>query len=109
MKSLIIALLICFAPFGFLEKDNQKKVLYFGATWCPPCINFKANELPKLKRIQNKIEIYDVDNNVEIYNKWKKNNTLIPLFIFIDENGVEYKRLEGYQSSWTILKIWNST
>jgi thiol-disulfide isomerase/thioredoxin len=105
MKFLII-LLLCFAPFNFLEKETENKILYFGASWCPACVKFKRNELPKIRRSRSKvkIEIYDVDIHSEKYKAWKKNTNTIPLFVFVDDDK-EYMRITGYQSSETILRF----
>lgn len=131
MKSLLTVLLLTsftpFGPFNFLNEDppapepvqvvepapvvkekSKKKLLYFTATWCGPCQNFKRNELPKLVKQGFDIEVYDIDETPEVYRKWKKSDRYIPLFVFIGEDGKEYSRTTGYQTSTVISKIWNA-
>lgn len=134
MNNLIAILLISLTPFDFLEmpqekvnsqqtvkeQENSKKViLYFTASWCGPCKSFKDKELPKLKELGlessigndkeiSDIEIYDVDIHSDFYKKMKKSDRFIPLFIFLDKDGLEYARLSGYQSAENIIKVWNT-
>lgn len=125
MKSLFVLLVFAsFMSFDFLEADNpeseaaeqiqatekasEKKILFFTATWCPPCQSFKKNELPKISKLGLDIKVYDVDESPEIYRKWKKTDKYIPLFVFIGDDGEEYSRVSGYQTSGAILKIWDS-
>jgi thiol-disulfide isomerase/thioredoxin len=102
--------------FSFMKKNDEivqakeavdveikNKVYFFTASWCGPCQSFKKNELPKLKNVD--IEIYDIDENLEFYGKWKKSSRYIPLFIFLDPEGQEYARLTGYQKSSTIIEM----
>ncbi len=68
-----------------LENENNKLVLYFGAEWCGPCINFKEKILNSdFKNLS--IAYLDVDDNlneqlVEIYDV-----KLLPTVIFISLN-----------------------
>lgn len=99
--------------------NKRKFILYFTASWCGPCQSFKKNELPKLKDaglksgilkdgVGTEIEIVDVDENKEYYSLWKKDTEFIPFFVLIDVDGVEYARLEGYQTKEQIMEIWNA-
>lgn len=121
MKNIVVAILFSFfCGFDFLEDQKQanKTILYFTASWCGPCKNFKDKELPKLESFGlssseanddtlSSIEIYDIDIHKDFYQQLKKNDRFIPLFIFLDEEGIEYARLSGYQSAESIFKIWN--
>ena len=73
------------------------KVLKFGAVWCKECLVMK----PMWKRIEEEIsglqtEYYDADEHSELLVKYKIEK--IPVFIFLDKNGVEIERLQGMQN-----------
>ena len=135
MKAILI-LLLAFAPFEFLEpeapaqeeikedvvieevEDSKKAILYFTASWCGPCQKFKRGELPKLEKmgldfsdgqdkLKAEIEIYDVDEDRKTYGQWKKNSRYIPMFVFLNEDGIEYARFEGFRTAEDLFKGWN--
>jgi thiol-disulfide isomerase/thioredoxin len=89
---------------------NKNTVLYFYASWCGYCNEFRKKEMPKLKNfglsysngndeVETNFEFYDVDTNRDIYNQWKKNDRGVPLFIFLGPDGKEYLRKTGYISA----------
>jgi thiol-disulfide isomerase/thioredoxin len=100
------------------QEEKTNKILYFTASWCGPCQNFKNREIPKLDKlglrsssgsddISTEIEIYDIDLERSIYSKWKKSDRYIPLFIFLDSEGKEYSRITGYQSAMAVFDRFN--
>jgi thiol-disulfide isomerase/thioredoxin len=121
MKNIIAAIaLLFFGNFDFLEDQNttNKRIFYFTASWCGPCKNFKDKEIPKLKSFGlssseanddtlSNIEIYDIDLHKDFYEQLKKDSRVVPLFIFLNDEGIEYARLTGYQSAENIFKLWN--
>ncbi len=121
MKNIIAAIaLLFFGNFDFLEDQNttNKRIIYFTASWCGPCKNFKDKEIPKLKSFGlssseanddtlSNIEIYDIDLHKDFYEQLKKDSRVVPLFIFLNDEGIEYSRLTGYQSAENIFKLWN--
>ncbi len=121
MKNIIAAIaLLFFGNFDFLEDQNttNKRIFYFTASWCGPCKNFKDKEIPKLKSFGlssseanddtlSNIEIYDIDLHKDFYEQLKKDSRVVPLFIFLNDEGIEYSRLTGYQSAENIFKLWN--
>ena len=83
------------------------KVLKFGAVWCPGCIIMK----PRWKEIEEEnlwlnTEYYDYDEKEEIAKKWNV-TSILPVFIFLDNNNKEVLRLNGEQSKKNLLKLIN--
>lgn len=80
----------------------KRQVLFFTASWCTPCNQFKKDTLSVLQKpelgwkVGNDdyvhIRIIDVDKNPEYMSKYNFQN--IPLFILI-EDGKEIARKEG--------------
>ncbi|MEZ4749354.1 MAG: thioredoxin family protein [Bdellovibrionota bacterium] len=48
---------------------NPVRIVYFGATWCGPCLQLKPRLL-RLKSLGYPIEIYDVDEHPELATKY---------------------------------------
>lgn len=55
-------------------------------------------EMPGLKT-----EYYDADEHPDLIEKYGAKN--IPIFIFLDKNGEEFLRLQGYQKKEELEKI----
>ena len=81
------------------------KVLKISAIWCPSCIimtntvNNLKNEYPDLEWIN-----YDYDMDEEIVKKYEIGN-ILPVLIFMDENGKEIKRITGEKSKKELKDI----
>ncbi|MCF7907134.1 thioredoxin family protein [Patescibacteria group bacterium] len=81
------------------------KVLKFGAEWCSGCIIMKPRwkeieeELPDLKT-----EYYDYDQEQEMVEKYKIDQTL-PTFVFLDQEDQEITRLSGEPSKEELLRL----
>lgn len=72
------------------EQDNNKRVLYFGATWCSPCRLMKqVLKKENVKKELDKVDfiMYDVDKDKKEASKHKVKK--IPTIIFL--NGDEEK------------------
>jgi len=72
------------------------KVLKFGAVWCSTCLLMG----PRWKEIEKefswlKTKFYDYDKNPEIMKKYKVESGKLPIFIFLDKKGKEFKRMQG--------------
>lgn len=83
------------------------KVIKFGAVWCPGCIIMK----PRWKEIETEIswlknEYYDFDNDKEMVEKYKIDKVL-PVFVFLDKEGVEFLRLNGEIEKEKLVEIIN--
>ena len=81
------------------------KVLKFGAVWCAGCLVMK----PRWQEIETenpwlKTEYYDFDIDKEMVEKYNINKTL-PTFIFLDNNGDEFLRLNGEVEKDKLLEI----
>ena len=83
------------------------KVFKFGAVWCPGCLVMK----PRWQEIESeypwlKTEYYDFDTDkdmVETYNI----TDVLPVFIFLDDQGREFLRLEGEIKKDKLVEIIN--
>lgn len=71
------------------------KVLKFGAVWCSGCLVMKPRwaEIEKENPWLNTV-MYDYDQDKDVVEKYKINDSL-PTFVFIDEKGNEFLRLNG--------------
>lgn len=83
------------------------RVLKFGAVWCPGCIIMR----PRWKEIEKEnlwlnTEYYDYDEKEEIAKKWNV-TSILPVFIFLDNNNKEVLRLNGEQSKKNLLELIN--
>lgn len=64
------------SPYAAEVFTKDRQVIYFTATWCPPCIQWKDIEKPKLEKVnwivskdkdKAHIRIVDVDENPELF------------------------------------------
>lgn len=80
--------------------DGSPQVVKFSSKLCSDCKKIKAGFETLKPQYEKQIAIieYDVQNNdTETKAAIKKHNiTLVPTVIFIDRNGKEIKRTEGY-------------
>lgn len=83
------------------------KVLKFGAVWCSGCLVMRPRWAEIEKEIEwLKTEYFDYDQDKENVSKWKITN-ILPVFIFIDDNGNELTRLSGEPSKKTLIELIN--
>jgi protein disulfide-isomerase len=87
------------------EKDKQVFV-YFGAGWCEPCKEMRANVLVD-KGVKEKLDRYimsyvDVDKDPRTA-KAHKVRTL-PAYMIVDKNGKTIKASSGYKSAPEFLE-----
>ena len=80
------------------------KILKFNAIWCSGCIVMKKI----MKQIEEEyktieIESYDYDMDEDIVKKYNIGN-IIPVLVFLDENGNEIGRLIGEKTKKEIVK-----
>jgi hypothetical protein len=76
-------------------------------------------ELPKLEKAgltsswlndkkETSIEMIDIDNDVELFNKYRGTRASIPLLILLDENDKEASYLVGQYPAQKVLEMWNA-
>jgi len=79
------------------------KVFKFGAVWCQDCLVMR----PIWEDIEKEIEgfeskYFDIDSDLGIE---KFNITTVPSFLFFDNSGKEFLRLEGLQNRDDLIDI----
>ena len=67
------------------------ELLKFGASWCLPCKNL-SSRLDKMS-LSITLHSYDVEEDVELTEKWKVRN--VPTVILVDDDNNEVKRWVG--------------
>lgn len=112
MKSLIsksFILLILFTTLGLAQQSVKPKVTFIelGSVNCIPCKKMQ----PVMKSVEAK---YGSQLKVIFYDVWKKDQKkyseqygvkLIPTQVFLDENGKEFFRHEGFYPEAEIDKL----
>jgi len=92
-----------------VEKKSDVKVTFveLGSVNCVPCVQMQ----PVMKAIEDK---YDGQVEVVFYDVWKPDQRhyaqeygikLIPTQVFLDENGMEFHRHEGFYPEAEIHKV----
>ncbi|MFC2103674.1 thioredoxin family protein [Bacteroidota bacterium] len=111
MKRIFFALVVCLLPFLLIaqSKDVKPKVTFveLGSVNCIPCKQMQ----PVMKSIEEK---YGKQIEVIFYDVWKADQKeyaqkygirLIPTQVFLDENGKEFHRHEGFYPEAEIDKL----
>lgn len=80
----------------------MKQILYFSATWCGPCKNFK----PIMESISNSIPVQfiDVDQNPTLSAQYSIRS--IPTLVFL-KDGQEINKRPGVLSESQVKEIYN--
>ena len=80
----------------------MKEILYFSATWCGPCKNFK----PIMESVSNSIPVQfiDVDQNPTLSAQYSIRS--IPTLVFL-KDGQEINKRPGVLSESQVKEIWN--
>jgi thiol-disulfide isomerase/thioredoxin len=82
------------------------KVIKIGASWCNGCLVMK----PRWQKIEKdhpwlETEFFDFDENPEVIGKYKVTEERMPVFIFLDKDNTEIKRLSGEISESDIIEL----
>lgn len=85
---------------------KKPRLLSFGAGWCVPCRMMEPVREQLRAEYGEQFELvhYDVDRNKEVAAKY--NVKLIPTLIFLDAEGRELGRRQGYTPKDEILAQW---
>ena len=88
------------------DKISNMKVLKFGAVWCSGCLVMRPRweELEK-ENSWLETEYYDYDQDREQVEKYAVRGSRLPVFVFLDKKGKEFKRLEGEIEKKELKKI----
>lgn len=92
------------------ENKEKKIMLYFGATWCGPCMQLKKKINDEKEKLKELLVIYidcDESENEEILKDW--NVKALPTQVFVFLNGdkvIKNDIIEGYD--WIkLLMVYN--
>tara|TARA_Y100000296_G_C5179860_1_gene263101 strand:- start:21855 stop:22580 length:726 start_codon:yes stop_codon:yes gene_type:complete len=97
------------------DARRNKQILWFTASWCQPCQQFKATEVPKLKESgwivndseQAHIRVLDIDEHPEMYEKYGRGRSL-PLFALLDnKTDKEIDNRIGFHTAKQIADMYN--
>jgi thiol-disulfide isomerase/thioredoxin len=103
---------------AIIEKEKKKKqLLYFTATWCTPCTQFKTQQLSRIiangswkvnEKEDAHIRIVDIDKpqNDEIITKYKQTRSVPEFVLVVNEKVDSFK--QGYQKAENIVEWYNA-
>lgn len=79
-------------------------IIKFSALWCPSCLimNSRINNIVKQYNI-NIVE-YDYDIDEDMVSKYNV-GSILPVIIFLNQDGLEVKRIIGEKSHKELIKI----
>jgi thioredoxin 1 len=80
---------------AFDKASNQKRVLFFAASWCPSCRAADKNFNENLKKIPENVMIFKTDYDTETVLKTKYKITYQHTFVHVDAKGLELKKWSG--------------
>lgn len=81
------------------------KVIKIGASWCSGCVIMRKrwDEINKLRKFES--EYYDYDIYEDMLKEKYHIGDKLPIFIFVNKNNEEVKRLVGEPSIEEILMV----
>ncbi len=82
------------------------KILKIGAVWCNSCLVMR----PRWEEIEKenpwlKTQYLDFDEEQALIEKYKINDGMLPVFIFLDKTGKEFLRMSGEISKEELLEV----
>lgn len=93
---------------AIVENKDSLMLLYFGATWCDPCMKLKEQIIKNKDEIKNLIVMYidcDIEENEDILQSYKVSTLPTQIFIHLNKNNVinDYM-IKGYDWIQLIMK-----
>lgn len=87
------------------QKTNKTIIIDFYASWCGSCNQMEKDTFSN-SQVQQKLNDYilvkvNIDQNPNLVQQYKIYS--VPTLVFLDPNGMEIKRLNGYQSPQKLL------
>jgi len=81
----------------------MKKILYFSASWCGPCQNFK----PIMESISSTLPVtfVDIDSRPDLVSQYGIRS--VPTLVFVDGNGNELSKKVGVLSEGQVRDAFN--
>ncbi len=94
------------------KKSNT--IFYFWAEWCPPCKKFGPIYKKIAKKLRKKNIVFykvDVDEDKKTFKTYQKKNKIegIPTVLLFNPEGVLLKKVLGYHSYKSLMKIIKKT
>lgn len=89
-----------------IPKDslNRPTVIDFGADWCVWCKKLEPIIMQLSKKYEKKVLFKKVDTDIDPQFAKEYNISGLPTLIFLDSEGVEISRIEGFTDAETIEK-----
>jgi len=84
-----------YTPDLFADHSNQKRVLFFYASWCPTCRPANAEFESRAGEIPEGVILFRTDYDKETALKQKYNITYQHTFVLVDAQGLELKKWNG--------------
>lgn len=86
---------IPYSAQAYADASNQKRVLFFHATWCPTCKTANEEFTSKIQEIPSNVVILKTDYDKESELKRKYGITYQHTFVQVDEQGNEITKWSG--------------
>ena len=80
-------------------------ILFFTATWCPPCHQMKAETLSNVSLPGHELRIIDVDRDSRLGASYGISS--IPAYVVLNGKGQVYRRGEGFRDVPQFVRFLN--
>lgn len=74
---------------------KKHSILFFTASWCPACIQMKAQTLPYVSLPGHDLRVIDADSNPQLLQAYGIQS--LPSYVVLDAKGRAYKQGVGYR------------